>query len=173
MRFCFSRSNRYKDRYSRFFFLFFVSSVGYFSNYIDHYKVAIVCSARSSSTKALGTTNLLLRATTEVIRRPKKSTSIHSPGNSDSSQPASPRPRSGSAPQSPSPQGFRPFPCHPSESAPEFVATVDLLREEHLSAARDSVRDPEILKELELEIERDCDWLCNFLFATKVCFSVR
>ncbi|KAI0290992.1 Aspartate/glutamate/uridylate kinase [Russula brevipes] len=38
-------------------------------DYLDRHKLAIVCSARSGSTKALGTTNLLLRAASEVLRR--------------------------------------------------------------------------------------------------------
>ena len=49
-----------------------------------------------------------------------------------------------------------------------FNATVDLLRKEHLETARESVRDPKILKELEDEIEKDCEWLRGFLFAAHV-----
>ncbi|KAF8329423.1 uncharacterized protein EI90DRAFT_1394130 [Cantharellus anzutake] len=37
--------------------------------YMDQHRVAIVCSARSGSTKALGTTNLLLRAAGEALKR--------------------------------------------------------------------------------------------------------
>jgi aspartate kinase len=53
---------------------------------------------------------------------------------------------------------------------PEFNVTVDLVREQHIEAARTSVRDPDILSELEDEIDRDCDWLRSFLFAAQVCF---
>jgi aspartate kinase len=52
-----------------------------------------------------------------------------------------------------------------------YHVTVDLIRSEHLVAARSSVRDSEILKELQEEIERDCEWLRNFLLAAKVCFT--
>jgi aspartate kinase len=52
-----------------------------------------------------------------------------------------------------------------------YQVTVDLIRSEHLVAARSSVRDPEILKELQDEIERDCEWLRNFLLAAKVCYA--
>jgi aspartate kinase len=45
------------------------------------------------------------------------------------------------------------------ESVPNFVATVDLLREGHIAAAWSSINDPEILRELEGDIERDCAWL--------------
>lgn len=38
-----------------------------------------------------------------------------------------------------------------------------------MDAAKASVRDPEILQELEAEIEQDCEWLRGFLFAAKVC----
>lgn len=54
---------------------------------------------------------------------------------------------------------------------PAYHVTVDLIRSEHLAAARSSIRDPEILKELQEEIERDCEWLRNFLLAAKVCFT--
>ena len=47
---------------------------------------------------------------------------------------------------------------------------VDLIREEHIIAARAYVRDPDILEELELEIERDCDWLQSFLFAAQASY---
>jgi len=52
---------------------------------------------------------------------------------------------------------------------PEFNITVDLIRQEHFTAAAEVIRDSEIRKELEDEIERDCDWLRNFLFASRVC----
>jgi aspartate kinase len=54
------------------------------------------------------------------------------------------------------------------KTVPEFHATVDLIREEHVNEAKRSVRDPGILKELEAEIERDCEWLRGFLFAAQV-----
>ncbi|KAF8991723.1 hypothetical protein BDZ89DRAFT_1151387 [Hymenopellis radicata] len=41
------------------------------STYIHSNKVAVVCSARSGSTKALGTTNLLLKAASEALFRRK------------------------------------------------------------------------------------------------------
>ena len=52
--------------------------------------------------------------------------------------------------------------------AQQFRATVDVLKADHLKAARSSVRDPELLKELEGEIERDCEGLRSFLFAAQV-----
>jgi aspartate kinase len=54
------------------------------------------------------------------------------------------------------------------QTLPEFNATVDLIRSEHLAAAKASIETPEILQELEAEIESDCDWLRAFLFAAKV-----
>lgn len=57
-------------------------------------------------------------------------------------------------------------------SATSFNATVDLLRSEHITAARSAVRDPEILEELEAEIERDIDSLRSFLFAAQVWMSL-
>lgn len=51
---------------------------------------------------------------------------------------------------------------------PEFSATVDLIRAEHLAAAKDSIESTDILQEIEVEIHRDCDWLLAFLFAAQV-----
>ncbi|KDR68344.1 hypothetical protein GALMADRAFT_78766 [Galerina marginata CBS 339.88] len=163
------------------------------ANYIDNYKVAIVCSARSGSTKALGTTNLLLRAASEALQRSKPAESSASASGSvtpvsrglfgvgggingngrdvSQSPPTSPKPRSRSS-RSASPQplfGFTPLnEPQPVETQPEFHVTVDLIRQEHLVAARSSIHDPEILKELEDEIDRDCEWLRSFLFAAKI-----
>ncbi|PCH44782.1 aspartate kinase [Wolfiporia cocos MD-104 SS10] len=153
------------------------------SNYIDQHKVAIVCSARSGSTKALGTTNLLLRAAKEVLQRnnspsgtpghmtPTLFSSLaqaQSPTGSDSS-----RAQGASSPrESYTPGGFTPGGyvnlSLTSGRSPSFSSTVDVLRSEHLNAARASVRDPGLLRELELEIEQDCDGLRSFLFATQV-----
>ncbi|KIJ15113.1 aspartate kinase [Paxillus involutus ATCC 200175] len=150
------------------------------SSYIDQHKVAIVCSARSGSTKALGTTNLLLRAASEAKQRPATKT----PSRSGTMTPLtngmfgrpsevpSPRTRSSSSPRSPSPTSalaFTPlYTPQAGQSSPEFNATVDLIRFEHLEAAKASIETPEILQELEAEIERDCDWLRAFLFAAQV-----
>ena len=168
-----------------------------YSNYIDNNKVAIVCSARSGSTKALGTTNLLLRAASEALQRAKAgSTSVSGTttpitrglfgvggastnGNtSDHSPPRTPdsnyRGRSSSSP-SPAPAsvfGFTPLnDAQQPENVPDFHHTVDLIRQEHFTAARAAIQDPDILKELEEEIDRDCDWLRSFLYAAKVCLS--
>src|SRR3978361_889636 len=53
---------------------FYILIFKFSRTYLDQHKVAVVCSARSGSTKALGTTNLLLRAASETLKRPK----IHS-----------------------------------------------------------------------------------------------
>lgn len=144
-------------------------------NYIDQHKIAIVCSARSGSTKALGTTNLLLKASSEAKQRP--STKAHS-----GSEPMTPvtnglfrRPSEGSSPRtrssSPNSVAFSFTPLNEPQSGqnlPEFCATVDLIRSEHLAAAKASIETPEILQEIEAEIHRDCDSLRAFLLAAQV-----
>lgn len=45
---------------------------------------------------------------------------------------------------------------------------MELLRQEHINAAQASIRDPEILLELQEEIDRDCEWLRSYLFAAKI-----
>ena len=145
-------------------------------DYLDQHKVAVVCSARSGSTKALGTTNLLLKAASEALQRTRSPTETgtntpngFTPGFSQGQSPVgSPRPRSKSSPRSDSPFGTLAM-TSASGASTSFNSTVDLLRSEHLTAARSTVRDPEILKELEAELERDIDSLRSFLFAAQVC----
>lgn len=183
------------------------------SAYLDQHKVAIVCSARSGKTKALGTTNLLLRAASEALQRTSSSASPGTPGIATPTIPAAtagiahskgfwsrkesvssvvsmtngmsgvngtastqrsradtPNPSSPRSPSS-SPSPFSSFhtPAHNDcFSIQPFHATVDLLRQDHLSAARSTVRDPIILAELETEIIRDCERLREFLFAAQV-----
>ena len=144
-------------------------------DYLDQHKVAIVCSARSGSTKALGTTNLLLKAASEALQRSRSpsETGTNTPNGvfsrfSQSQSPlSSPRPRSKSSPRSDSPFGTLSM-TSANGTPSSFNGTVDILRLEHLTAARSAVRDPEILKELEYEIERDIDSLRSFLFAAQV-----
>ncbi|KAL4073673.1 Aspartate/glutamate/uridylate kinase [Scleroderma citrinum] len=139
--------------------------------YIHQHKLALVCSARSGSTKALGTTNLLLRAASQVRQRASKpSSGSQTPISGCNGLFRRSRSRSGSPP-------VTPFAMTPMNSisgdtrtqvSPEFTATVQLIRSEHLSAARESVKDPDILQELEDEITSDCDWLNSYLFAAQV-----
>ncbi|KAK1221736.1 Aspartokinase [Marasmius sp. AFHP31] len=142
------------------------------SNYIDGNQVAIVCSARSGSTKSLGTTSLLLRAASEALKKPQKSSSKTT---------SSPKPESGlfssppSIPGTPSRNRSFSWDNCPTSNSPncgelqmEFNATVDLIKQEHFIAARDAIEDLHIRQELEDEIVRDCDWLKSFLFASQV-----
>jgi aspartate kinase len=54
-------------------------------------------------------------------------------------------------------------------SVASFSKTVDLIRSEHLAAARDCVKGKDLLAELEAEITGDCENLRAFLYATQVC----
>ncbi|KAG9080648.1 Aspartokinase, partial [Ceratobasidium sp. 370] len=165
--------------------------------YLVEDKVALVCSARSGSTKALGTTNLLLKAASEALRQPATGglTPTRSPSVSSSGGlPWSPTPRRGvSQPQTPSysraaspgtgldklaarTEGGSP-PREPSSpqslkssvaGPASFCHTVDLIRMEHVSAARELIHDPQLLRELENEIVRDCEGLRAFLGAAQL-----
>ena len=159
--------------------------------------MAIVCSARSGSTKAFGTTNLLLRAASEALRRNSTSggTPAKTPGATSSSVAAANfwgRPQAqdaftpGSPPGTPitdsrgrcysSPGSTSPSPYSSAANGNALVglttqafnATVDLLKSEHVAAAKESVNDSALLKELIGEIEHDCEALRGFLFATQV-----
>lgn len=149
----------------------------------------MVCSARSGTTKALGTTNLLLRAASEaLVRRPKlvSSSSFSSPDGTASpyslglfgqvkdmpqSPPETPttRSRSSSAEKLNGTFSLSPLTVpQRGQSLPAFNTTVDLIRQEHYKAAEDFISDPDIRKELQGEVDQDCDWLRSFLFASQV-----
>ena len=164
--------------------------------YLAEDKVALVCSARSGSTKALGTTNLLLQAAGEALRQPARGGLTPTRSNSVSGLPWSPSPRRASRndalamtpsfSRAASPgtgldelaartEGGSPprrsTPPTPTSSIPEkssFVHTVELIRMEHVAAARELIRDPGLLHELELEISRDCEGLRAFLGAAQL-----
>ncbi|KAF9265345.1 aspartate kinase [Marasmius fiardii PR-910] len=155
------------------------------SNYIDSNKVAIVCSARSGSTKSLGTTNMLLRAAAEALKRPPRSPKSTAPGAStpggfgifgqvkespySPQLPGSPPSRRSFSENEGNPLSLSPLTVPSAgQTTVTFNVTVDLIREEHYKAAKESIQDVEIRKELEEEIDRDCDWLRSFLFASKV-----
>ncbi len=55
-----------------------------------------------------------------------------------------------------------------SNPPPSFHRTVDILKNDHLLAARRAVKDRELLDELEDEIERDCEGLRSFLSAAQI-----
>ncbi|KAG8995695.1 Aspartokinase, partial [Tulasnella sp. 427] len=149
-------------------------------NYLDQHKLAVVCSARSGSTKALGTTNLLLKASSEALKRPNRGTAPMSPGtgtqtpaynfwgHSQANSPSPPRRSSTSAGSSrPStPPRMNSFTSITSSAS--FSETVDLIRSEHFKAAKDLIRDQELLKDLEAEIDRDCEGLRGYLFAAQL-----
>jgi len=129
-----------------------------------------VCSARSGSTKALGTTNLLLKASSEALQRSQTpgtsgtsrahdwTSPLHSPSGS----------RSPSLPKCGLPSSLAMSSTPPPSDEPPFFATVDLIRSDHIIAARSSITSPRILRELEEEIEKDCDALRSFLMAIQV-----
>ncbi|KDQ10464.1 hypothetical protein BOTBODRAFT_36166 [Botryobasidium botryosum FD-172 SS1] len=170
--------------------------------YLDQHKVAVVCSARSGSTKSLGTTNLLLRAATEALRPSGNVSSSYTPGARTPSDGLFGRPPSrtshsrgtfgdlkmssvASPSRTPS-QSKSPSPSSPPSVLPSSVTsptkqqtsasavpssynqTIDLIRSEHIGAARFTIRDPDLLRQLVEEIEGECEGLRSFLFAAQV-----
>lgn len=56
-----------------------------------------------------------------------------------------------------------------SDEGPQlFNATVDQIRDDHFKAARAVVRDENLLRELEDDLEYDCERLRSFLLAAQV-----
>ena len=130
------------------------------SDYLDKFKLAIVCSARSGSTKSLGTTNLLLRAASEALQPQGRS-----PMQSGTATPLiTPLMSRGSPTGSP----LNTINVLADNYASPFNKTVDLIHSQHLAAARDCVKGEEILSELEAELDRDCENLRSFLYAAQV-----
>ncbi|BGP18436.1 hypothetical protein JCM10213_001683 [Rhodosporidiobolus nylandii] len=138
-------------------------------------RIALVCSARSGNTKATGTTNLLLRAAAEALRpKPQDlSSSIPSLLNSPS---ASPAPGTPSTPRGASLSNSlaslrldRRLTAHGEEARELFDDTVDQIKQDHLEAARRVVtRNEEVLREVEEELEYDCERLRGFLRAAQI-----
>ncbi|KAK4054598.1 Aspartokinase [Microbotryomycetes sp. JL221] len=169
-----------------------------FRTYIESgARVAVVCSARSGESKSTGTTNLLLRAALEALR-PKapdlsssvptlsSPTPVGTPGiaSSDRVNPLTSQifqksPNSqGAATRSgtSTPASARANSLNGSfsnlrlaDDSPQlFNSTVDQILEDHLLAARKIVRNSELLRELEEELEYDCERLRSFLLAAQI-----
>ncbi|GAA6062537.1 hypothetical protein JCM10212_004303 [Sporobolomyces blumeae] len=158
------------------------TSVGKFLNTIadeivpkyinDNHRVALVCSARSGSTKATGTTNLLLRAALEATRpkAPDMTSSFSSFRNSPVASPAPGTPaRSLSRPNlANSISSLRLMDrLSENEKAP-FDDTVDQIKRDHLEAARKAIKTQDVLRDVEDELEYDCERLRSFLKATQI-----
>lgn len=58
----------------------------------------------------------------------------------------------------------------PTQQSPQpaFLNTVEQIRADHLKAARKAVHDPDLLAELEQDLEADCDRLKSFLLAAQI-----
>lgn len=117
-------------------------------SYLATNRVVIVCSARSGKTKALGTTSLLLKAAAQAIEGP----SLRDPSLFLREQSLS----------------------TPTElSRAQYDCTVDLIINEHLEAARATLPNaPELLAELEVDINQDCERLRAFLGAAQIIHEV-
>lgn len=115
-------------------------------------RLALVCSARSGSTKAKGTTNLLLKAADQALRGKDNESTVSDLASStaDLSVSLSSSTSSLAAP-------------------PLYEQTIETLLEEHLAAVDLAVpRDAELRKRLEADVRSDCDRLRQFLYAAKV-----
>ena len=140
-----------------------------------------MCSARSGSTKDLGTTNLLLRASSEALQRSQSpgtsrtsrghdwTSPLHSPDGCRSRSPSRPiLPGGGLSSSLTMSSSMAMSSMPPPSDEPPFFATVNLIRSDHIMAARSSITCPRILRKLEEEIEKDCDGLRSFLMAIQV-----
>ena len=162
--------------------------------YLRAHKVAIVCSARSGQTKALGTTNLLLQAAKQALETDaagSEAGGINGHGNGNggslsnsvsslagtSSESRSAFDRSSSLSRSVSTLNVKLAEASlnggsGTREKTTFNDTVDRILSDHIEAARSVVtKDAELLSHLERDLEEDCDRLRDFLLAAKVCSS--
>lgn len=139
-------------------------------SYLATNRVAIVCSARSGNTKALGTTSLLLQAASQAMMHED------SPTQSNSGTPLSNSVVGTTPPASSSLAGSlsaRLAGLNTENGAPSYYQTVDRILNEHLAAAREAVRhNDELLAQLEASIVDDCDGLREFLNAARIIHEV-
>ena len=130
--------------------------------YLETNRVAIVCSARSGKTKALGTTSLLLEAAKQTMER---STSQMG------SVADTPEMRYGDGPAAAT-LSARLTKLTEGTESPSYYANVDNILREHLAAARAEIKDAKILEQLEMDITQDCEGLRDFLNAAKIIHEV-
>ena len=123
-------------------------------SYLETNRIVIVCSARSGKTKALGTTNLLLQASTEAMSLDPPSPSSSHAGTPMSSSMSASMSRFDLAASQP------------------FHSTVAQIQQDHLDAARAAVADADRLAQLEREITDECDRLRSILQAARVLHEV-
>ncbi|KAK4701890.1 aspartate kinase, partial [Phenoliferia sp. Uapishka_3] len=151
-------------------------------------RVVVVCSARSGTSKSTGTTNLLLRAALEALRPRNDLAGTSTPGTPISSSTDRVNPltsqifqRAGSTTNIVPTSGSRSGSSTPGslsasmaslrasdEGSKEFNSTVDQIKEDHFVAARAAIKDEGILKELEDDLDYDCERLRSFLMAAQI-----
>lgn len=140
--------------------------------YSENYRVAVVCSARSTNTKEEGTTTRLLQAADSAIV-----------GNS--------RPNSGIGPAAAAAAANNDHddddgPSVDVPSTPDLIATeydeeeairkadlecsnnIEAIRESHLKAARKHIKSKDILKNLETRINIECNTVMGVISAARV-----
>ncbi|CAO1621908.1 unnamed protein product [Parajaminaea phylloscopi] len=122
-------------------------------------RLALVCSARSGSTKAKGTTNLLLTAATQALEGGRSSGGHDDLASSVGSL----------RDPSPSNSGGTDSPAGSSHGPAPFEQTIDVLLQEHLAAVGVAVRkDADLRDRLEADVRADCERLRQFLQAAKI-----
>ncbi|CAO1614821.1 unnamed protein product [Sympodiomycopsis kandeliae] len=105
-------------------------------------RLALVCSARSGSTKAKGTTNLLLKAADQALKSGSSALNRREDLSSSNSS---------------------------IDSVPAYEETIEVLLQEHLSAIDIAVKnDGQLKQDLERDVRGDCERLRQFLYAAKI-----
>jgi len=123
------------------------------------HRLAIVCAARAGAAKSKGadTTNLLLRAAHEALHA-TPSDDLAASIVSLPSRP--PSPPAGSSPRGSRERGA-------SHASQEFNPTVNEIKRSHLAACA-AIKDREIRRRVEDEVEYECEKLRTLLMAAQV-----
>ncbi|PWN27866.1 aspartate kinase [Jaminaea rosea] len=131
-------------------------------------RLALVCSARSGSTKARGTTNLLLTAAGQALALDAAGQDLASSVSGMTLARTPSANGEGSLSSSTGSLGSDSS-AGTTQTSAAFDSTVDILLQEHLGAVEIAVtHDVELRKRLEADVRGDCDRLRQFLLAARI-----
>lgn len=136
--------------------------------YSKEHHVAVVCSARSTNTKEEGTTTRLLQAADSAL---SGNVSVSSSGPCSAPPPASAAPSAAPSPlQRPVTASTDDEDCDAAARNADEQASnnIEAIRESHLAAARANISSPELLAQLEKDINRECNLVLGVVLAARV-----
>lgn len=130
--------------------------------YSQNYRVAVVCSARSTNTKEEGTTTRLLQAADSAL---SGHISVSNTGRSSAPPPISAVPSPLHRPVSSEEDDYELAQRRAEEGA---LHNIEAIRESHLAAARSNIENKTLLIQLEQDINKECNQVLGIISAARV-----